>query len=71
MGNEGTPGKPTTRRYPPGKKARAGRLVSQLRGELGSAHGTIRRVADQIGFGVESLWTWSSGPTSMTAPSRG
>jgi transposase len=61
MGNEGTPG----------KKARAVRLVSQLRGELGSARGTIRRIADQIGFGVESLWTWPSRPTSMTALSRG
>ena len=58
MGNEGTPGKPTTRRYSPEEKARAVRLVRQLRKELGTAHGTIQRVADQIGCGVESLRTW-------------
>src|SRR3954471_13307572 len=58
MGNEGTPGRPTTRRYAPEEKARAVRLVWQLRKELGTTHGTIRRVADQIGCGVESLRTW-------------
>ncbi len=26
--------------------------------ELGTTHGTVRRVADQIGCGVESLRTW-------------
>ena len=34
------------------------RLVRQLRKELGTNHGTIQRVADQIGCGVESLRTW-------------
>jgi transposase len=58
MGNEGTPGKPTTRRYSPEERARAVRLVRQLRKELGTTHGTIQRVADQIGCGVESLRTW-------------
>src|SRR3954447_4636796 len=58
MGNEGTPGRPTTRRYSPEEKARAVRLVRQLRKELGTTHGTVRRVADQIGCGVESLRTW-------------
>ena len=58
MGNEGTPGKPTTRRYSPEEKARAVRLVRQLRKELGTSHGTVRRVAEQIGCGVESLRTW-------------
>ena len=58
MGNEGTPGKPTTRRYSPEEKARAVRLVRQLRKELGTTHGTVRRVADQIGCGVESLRIW-------------
>ena len=58
MGNEGTPGKPTTRRYSPEEKARAVRLVRQLRKELGTTHGTVRRVADQIGCGVESLRMW-------------
>jgi len=52
------PGRPTTRRYTPEEKARAVRLVRQLRKELGTSHGTIQRVADQIGCGVESLRTW-------------
>ncbi len=34
------------------------RPVRQLRKELGTTHGTIQRVADQIGRGVESLRTW-------------
>ena len=29
-----------------------------MRKELGTSHGTIQRVADQIGCGVESLRTW-------------
>jgi len=58
MGNERTPGAPTTKRYTPEEKARAVRLVRQLRKELGTSHGTIQRVAEQIGCGVESLRTW-------------
>ena len=58
MGNERTPGAPTTKRYSPEEKARAVRMVRQLRKELGTSHGTIQRVADQIGCGVESLRTW-------------
>lgn len=58
MGNEGTVGVSTSRRYSPQDKARAVRLVRQLRKELGTSHGTIQRVAEQIGCGVESLRTW-------------
>ena len=58
MGDERSSGKPTTRRYTPEDKARAVRLVRQLRKELGTSHGTIQRVADQIGCGVESLRSW-------------
>ena len=58
MGNEGTVGGSTSRRYSPQDKARAVRLVRQLRKELGTSHGTIQRVAEQIGCGVESLRTW-------------
>ena len=29
-----------------------------LRAELGTDHGTVRRVADQLGFGVESVRKW-------------
>ena len=48
----------TTRRYTPEFKERAVRLVMQLREELGQEHGTIQRIAEQLGCGVESLRTW-------------
>ena len=34
------------------------RLVRALRAELGTDFGTVRRVADQLGFGVESVRKW-------------
>lgn len=34
------------------------RMVRTLRAELGSEHGTIQRVAGQLGYGVESLRSW-------------
>jgi transposase len=58
MPREVSPGKPTTRRYSEAEKERAVRAVRQLRKELGSEHGTIKRVADQLGIGVESLRKW-------------
>ena len=39
-------------------KERAVRMVHQLREETGHKQGTITRVADQVGCGVESLRTW-------------
>jgi len=59
MPKEKSPGKPTTRRYTDGEKADAVRLVRQLRKELGSDHGTVQRVADQLGYGVESVRKWA------------
>jgi transposase len=53
-----SPGKPSTRRYSQAEKDRAVRAVRQLRKELGTDHGTIKRVADQLGIGVESLRSW-------------
>ena len=58
MGTQSTSGKPTTRRYLPEEKAQAVRLVRQLRKELGTPQGTIKRVADQLGYGVESVRLW-------------
>ena len=58
MPKELSPGKPTTRRYSPEEKAQAVRLVRQLRKELGTDHGTIQRVASQLGIGVESVRSW-------------
>lgn len=49
---------PTTKRYPPEFKERAVRMVRQLRAETGQRHGTIQRVAAQLGCGVESLRLW-------------
>ena len=40
------------------EKAQAVRLVRQLRAELGTDHGTVRRVATQLGYGVESVRAW-------------
>jgi transposase len=53
-----SPGRPTTRRYSEVEKERAVRAVRQLRKELKTDHGTIKRVADQLGIGVESLRGW-------------
>ncbi len=58
MPDEKTPGKPTTRRYTPAEKAQAVRLVRQMRVELGMDHGCIQRVANQLGYGVESVRAW-------------
>ena len=58
MPKETTPGKPTTRRYSEAEKERAVRAVRQLRKELGTDHGTVKRVATQLGIGVESLRAW-------------
>jgi transposase len=33
-------------------------MVRQLRKELGTSQGTIQRVAEQLGYGVESVRTW-------------
>jgi len=58
MSRNTTSGKPTTRRYSQGEKAQAVRLVRQLREELGTSQGTVKRVADQLGYGVESVRMW-------------
>lgn len=34
------------------------RMVRQLRAELGTDHGTVKRVAEQLGIGTESLRGW-------------
>jgi len=58
MPTQGRSGKPTTRRYSDEEKAQAVRLVHQLRAELGTEHGTVKRVADQLGYGTESVRIW-------------
>jgi hypothetical protein len=55
------PGKPTTRRYSPEEKAATVRMVRTLRAELGTEHGTVQRVARQLGYLIESVWlVWPS-----------
>jgi len=58
MPKDKTPGKPTTRRYSQAEKDGAVRAVRQLRKELGTDHGTVQRVADQLGYGVETVRKW-------------
>ena len=50
--------KPTRRRYSPEQKDQAVRMVFALREELGTEQGTVARVAQQLGFGEESVWSW-------------
>jgi transposase-like protein len=49
---------PRCRRYSEQEKAAAVRMVRTLRAELGTEHGTVKRVADQLGYGVESVRLW-------------
>jgi transposase len=58
MPNERSAGKPTTRRYSVEEKQAAVRMVRALRAETGMTHGAVRRVAQQLGYGVESVRTW-------------
>ena len=58
MPKELASGKPTTRRYSVEEKAAAVRMVRTLRAELGTEHGTVHRVATQLGYGIESVRTW-------------
>lgn len=58
MSKQVSSGKPTSRRYSDDEKDQAVRLVRRLREELGTEHGTVKRVADQLGYGVESVRKW-------------
>ena len=46
------------RRYSPEVKERAVRMVAALREETGEKHGSVKRVAEQLDIGVESLRSW-------------
>ncbi len=46
------------RRYSPELKERAVRMVFALRRETGEKHGSVKRVAEQLDIGVESLRSW-------------
>lgn len=49
----------TSRRYSPAMKERAVRLVLALRAETGEKHGSVKRIAEQLDVGVESLRSWA------------
>ena len=58
MPTERIAGMSSTRRYSEEEKAAAVRMVRTLRAELGTSQGTIKRVADQLGYGPESVRLW-------------
>jgi transposase len=75
MGRMGRSGSSDGRRYSPREKEQAVRMVRALREELGTSQGTVKRVAEQLGYGVESVRVWvkqadvnagvAPGPTSV------
>jgi transposase len=58
MPTDRTAAKPTTRRYSIEEKQAAVRMVRSLQAETGMTHGAVRRVAQQLGYGVESVRSW-------------
>lgn len=48
----------TSRRYSPEMKERAVRMVLALRVETSEKHGSVKRVAEQLDVGVESVRSW-------------
>jgi transposase len=58
MSTIGSSGKAQSRRYTPREKEQAVRMVHALREELGTSQGTVKRVAEQLGYGVESVRGW-------------
>ena len=58
MATNQSPTKARARRYSPAEREQAVRLVRQLRKELGTDHGTVGRIAAQLGYGVESVRSW-------------
>ncbi len=58
MSTQDPSGKKTARRYSDEEKGQAVRLVLQLRAETGQKHGAVQRVAEQLGYGVESVRGW-------------
>ena len=58
MPREHTVGRPTTRRYSIEEKQAAVRMIRSLQAETGMTHCAVRRVAEQLGYGVESVRSW-------------
>ena len=49
---------PKGRRYSAEGRTQAVRLACTLSDERGTSHGTVQRVADQLGYGLESVRAW-------------
>jgi transposase-like protein len=58
MPKDTNPSKPTARRHSSEEKAAAVRMVRTLRAVLSTDHGTVKRVATQLGYGTESVRFW-------------
>ena len=58
MPKDTTPGEADDASLQPEEKAAAVRMVRTLRAELGTEHGTVQRVAAQLGYGTESVRSW-------------
>ncbi len=58
MPTEHGAGRSTSRRYSAEEKLAAVRMVRSLQAETGTRAGTVRRVAEQLGYGVESVRSW-------------
>ena len=58
MSDQGKRVAPTHRRYTPQQKEQAVRLVRKIRAETGQSFGAVKRVAEQLGYGVESVRSW-------------
>ena len=50
--------KQPTRRYTQAERDQAVRLVRQMRRERGTDFGAVSRVANQLGFGIDSVRKW-------------
>lgn len=55
----GRPGARNGRRYTPREKEQVVRMVRALREEFGTSQGTVKRVAQQLRCGAESVWSSS------------
>ncbi len=58
MSTDQSSAKPTTRRYSVEQKQAAVRMVRSLQAETGQSFGAVKRVAGQLGCGVESVRSW-------------
>lgn len=58
MSDQGKRVASTHRRYTPQQKEQAVRLVRKIGAETGQSFGAVKRVAERLGYGVESLRAW-------------